>query len=86
MDTITLNYASYDDALKAALSGKEPGEECVLTIRAKVVSNSEESVDLETEEVTLDDYSEPEMEDEEEMMDEEKAPAMVIAIAKKPKK
>lgn len=87
---LTLNYEAFDDALKLALSGKEPGDEVVLTIRAKVTANSDESADLELEEVTLDkeaaDMEEDaaEGEDEEEM-DEESAPAMVIAIAKKKK-
>lgn len=81
MDSITLSYSEYDDALKAALSGKEPGDECVLTIRAKVLTNTDESVDLEVQEVTLDDYEEGETEEPE--MDDEEAPAMIVAIKKK---
>lgn len=87
---LTLNYEAFDDALKLALSGKEPGDEVVLTVRAKVTANSDESADLELEEVTLDkeaaDMEEDAAEGEgEEEMDEESAPAMVIAIAKKKK-
>ena len=83
-DTITLNYDAYDEALKLALAGKQPGETCVLTIRAKVMSNDDESAGLEVEEVTLDEdsYSEPEMEEE---MDEDEAPAMVVAVAREKK-
>ena len=85
---LTLNYEAFDDALKLALSGKQPGDEVVLTVRAKVTANSEESADLELEEVTLDKEAadmEEEAAEEEEEMDEEAAPAMVIAIAKKKK-
>lgn len=87
MDNITLNYEAYDDALKLALAGKQPGETCVLTVRAKVMSNDDESVGLSVEEVTLDSesYSEPEVEVEEEEMDEDEAPAMVVAVAREKK-
>lgn len=84
MDNISLNFEAYDDALRTALSGKEPGESVVLTVRAKVVSNSEESVDLETEEVMVDetaDIVEDIIEDEDELPDDE-APAMVVAVKK----
>jgi len=88
MQTLSLDYASHDDALKAALSGKQPGEEVVLTIRAKVTANSDESIDLQTEELMVDEgpaEAEPEAEtpEEEEDMDEESAPAMIVAISKK---
>jgi hypothetical protein len=94
---LTLNYAAFDDALKLALSGKEPGAEVVLTIRAKVTANSDESADLELEEVTLDkeasqadkeeDAAEGETADteEEDAGESEDMPAMVVAIAKKKK-
>lgn len=91
---LTLNYEAFDDALKLALSGKQPGDEVVLTVRAKVTANSDESADLEMEEVTLDkeaaDMEEEAAEGEDsapekEEVDEESAPAMVIAIAKKKK-
>ncbi len=88
MDPITLNYDSYDEQLKAALSGKEPGESVVLTVRAKVNSNSDESITLDIEEVELEDATEAEAEgdvEEEAPMGEEDMPAMVVAISKKKK-
>ena len=85
MDPITLNYEAYDDQLKAALSGKEPGESVVLTVRAKVNSNSDESITLDTEEVTLEDMGETEEVEETEPEMEDEMPAMVVAIAKKKK-
>ena len=88
MDNLTINYDSFDAELKAALSGKEPGESVVLTVRAKVNSNSDESVTLDIEEVELDDATEAEAEgdmEEEAPMGEEDMPAMVVAIAKKKK-
>jgi hypothetical protein len=83
---LTLNYAAFDDALKLALSAKQPGDEVVLTLRAKVTANSDESGDFDIEEVTLDDETADTEEESEEPMDEETAPAIVVAIAKKPVK
>lgn len=84
-DQLTLNYEGYDEALKLALAGKQPGETCVLTIRAKVMSNDDESAGLEIEEVTLDEDSYSEPEETEMEMDEDEAPAMVVAVAREKK-
>ena len=83
MDKLTLNYGAYDDALKLALAGQEPGTEVVLTIRAQVVANTDESADLSIEEVTLDKAEPVEAEEETDDMPEEDAPAIVVAVAKK---
>jgi len=82
---ITLNYDAFGDELKLALAGKQPGDECVLTLRVKVTSNSDESIDFDAEEVTLDKEASPEPEEvveEDEVVDDD-APAIVVAMAKK---
>lgn len=75
-----------NEALKAALGGKEPGERCTLEVTLMVVANDGTTFEGKVEEVVSEDYSEDaEGEAEPEPEVEDETPVMVVVGAKRKK-